>query len=99
MVSSENIRWCFSWREGPYSLNPARRGVMLLDTKWTWDEGQSREIHLAFLPGQGSAKLRSRVKEAANRWTEQDAANIRFVWRDDPAFTAVRISFQPGGSW
>lgn len=61
-------------------------------TPLMWAPGATLRVKLMG----GTARVRSKVREYAQEWTQH--ANIRFEWVDSgPA--EIKVSFNPGGSW
>ena len=69
------------------------KAAILKDASWSSGE----QISISFLDG--SSFLQEKVKEFANEWVANDAANLNFLWKSSQP-SDIRIAFVQGdGSW
>jgi len=61
------------------------------ETAKMWDVGATVRVKMMG----GTAKIRGKVREYAEQWTQY--ANIHFAFVDDNAH--IKVAFDPGGSW
>jgi len=72
-----------------------KQGGIFSLSRWAWQPGQARVLHIAFLDG--NPQVIEKVLAVSKEW--EPIVNIQFVKVSDPSQAEIKISFSETGSW